>query len=201
MKHRRWTPEEKQFIEDNIAGRSYKNFADLFNKHFGLEISLNALRTACCRQGLYNGMPSRFGYGRIPPNKGKKVKPPSPFKPGNTIRCVPIGSEFINYKGYTFLKIAQPSVWRRKHIVIWEASNGPVPKDHMILFADGNKSNMNLDNLLLVSRRELAAMNKKHLIFPDADATRAGLLIAKIIIQINNRTNMTQKYKMKRGVQ
>jgi hypothetical protein len=110
-----------------------------------------------------------------------------------------VGKETM-HKGYILVKIAEPNIWKHKHVLIWEEAHGPVPKGHVIMFADGNKSNMNLDNLLLVSKRECAAMNKKHLIFPDADATRAGLLIAKIIIQINDRTNMTQKYEKKRGV-
>jgi hypothetical protein len=95
------------------------------------------------------------------------------------------------------VKVAEHTKPKPKQRLIWEAANGQIPKDHAVLFADRNKSNMNLDNLLLVSRRELAVMNKKNLIFSDAEKTKCGLLIAKIIILTND---LLRKQKKERNM-
>ncbi len=64
----------------------------------------------------------------------------------------PVGSESINADGQVVVKVAEPSVWRLKHQVIWEAENGPLPKGSKLTFADGNQRNVALDNLVAVHR-------------------------------------------------
>jgi hypothetical protein len=141
----------------------------------------------------------RFGLSRPSPAK-KGVYPPELKvwweSGGRTKNWRPVESEFIDNKGYVVVKTRTGS-WKRKHILIWEAANGPVPEGHRIIFADGNKQNIRLDNLILLSNREMLLMNNKHLIFPDADATKAGLLIAKIIILAND---LERKEKGKGGM-
>jgi hypothetical protein len=107
-------------------------------------------------------------------------------------RCL-FGSEHLTKNGHTMVKTDYPGVWRKKHHVIWESTNGPVPEGHIVIFADRNKSNFNPDNLLLVSKRERVVMNQKHLIFPDADKTKVGLLVVKIIMLANERERETNK--------
>jgi hypothetical protein len=174
MTGHRYTPEEIQFIKDNIAGRTHAELLELFNRRFKTCITKKAMHGFLHRHKL----------------KNDRYNPP----------CQ-IGSEYV-HKGYVLTKIAEPNVWKEKHILIWEAANGPVTKGHVVIFADGNRRNFAPDNLLMVSHRELAAMNKKHLIFPDADMTKAGLLIAKIIIRTNDFTGTVRKYrKNRRGEQ
>jgi hypothetical protein len=164
MKQHHYTPEERQFLKDNVAGRSYAELTDMFNRKFNLSCSVIMIKNISSYFGLKNGILSKFHIV------------------GHYDRC-PIGQENIcNSKGYILVKIANPSVWRYKHKLVWEAANGPVPEGHVILFADGNKLNINLDNLLLVSTQELAVMNKRHLIFPAAGLTKCGLMIAKFIL-------------------
>ena len=52
--------------------------------------------------------------------------------------------------------------WRGEHLVIWEAVNGPLPKGHAIVFRDGERTHITLENLELVSRRELMRRNTVH---------------------------------------
>jgi hypothetical protein len=162
----RYTPEEIRFLESNIAGRSYAELAEMFNRKFNLSMTTMLLKTILYYYGLKNGRPGNVFYS------------------GHTRSRHPVGSECIDKSnGYTMVKIAAPSVWKAKHKMIWEEANGPIPEGHVILFADGNKSNFDLKNLLLISRRERMVMNSKHLIFPDAELTKCGLLMAKIILQ------------------
>jgi hypothetical protein len=169
MKHR-YTLEEIQFIKDNVPGRSCAELAEIFNRRFKTHVTKRAINMFFFNHKIRN-------HNYNPPQQ--------------------IGTEKTQ-KGYLKIKVST-NVWREKHILVWEAANGQIPKGHVVLFADRNKSNMNLDNLLLVSRRELAVMDKKHLIFSDAEKTKCGLLIAKIIILANDRTGKTRKHGKKRG--
>jgi hypothetical protein len=167
----RYTPEERQFIKDNAAGRTYGELTEMFNRKF---------KTTVTKKAINNFLNRRIRNGNYNPPQQ-------------------IGTERTK-NGYLLIKVST-NVWREKHTLVWEAANGQIPKGRVVLFADGNKSNMNLDNLLLVSHRELAVMNKKYLIFPDAEKTKCGLLIAKIIILANDLTGKTRKHGKKRGEQ
>jgi hypothetical protein len=89
--------------------------------------------------------------------------------------------------------------WRHKHITIWEAANGKVPRGHVVIFADGDKSNFALDNLILVSRGELVVMNRCGLISNDKDLTQAGKAVADIKLAIGGRKRGMKKRKKSRG--
>ncbi|WP_436702547.1 HNH endonuclease signature motif containing protein [Bacillus cereus] len=53
--------------------------------------------------------------------------------------------------------------------MLWEEENGPIPKGYVIIFGDGNRRNFQQDNLILVSKSQLAILNKNQLIQNDAD--------------------------------
>jgi hypothetical protein len=94
--------------------------------------------------------------------------------------------------GYAEVKTGH-SVWERKHTVIWKTANGKIPKGHVVIFADGNTRNLSLDNLLLVSRKELAVMNKNGLIFPHKGLTMTGKAIADLKMAITKRKRKVKK--------
>lgn len=122
------------------------------------------------------GLP-RNGYskGHIPANKGQKPEQwMSPeglarnvatrFEPGHKPKnWRPVGSERINIYGYIEVKVEDKQYgWRRKHQVVWEATNGPIPAGYNVMFKDGNRQNCSLDNLILVSNKEKMARNTIH---------------------------------------
>ena len=49
--------------------------------------------------------------------------------------------------------------YRYKHLAVWEAYNGPVPKGHVVRFLDGNTLNCEIENLALFTRSEHGYMN------------------------------------------
>jgi len=104
------------------------------------------------------------------------------YKPGmKHPRHVPVGSE-REKKGYIRVKIANPGVWKYKHVLIWEAHNGPLPPGHIVLFCDKNNRNFEPANLMAVSRAQLCVMNTCGLI--RGEATKCGKVIADIKIAI-----------------
>jgi hypothetical protein len=134
----------------------------LFNERFGLRITLKQMKTMADKHGLHNGIGSWNGYP--PPNNGKKHKPWI----GN---YRPIGTERVaHYDGFSYIEVKTGHhTWKRKHTVIWEKANGKVPRGHVVIFADRNRRNFSLDNLLLISRAELAVMNRFKLVSPIRD--------------------------------
>ena len=54
----------------------------------------------------------------------------------------------------------------------------------MLLFLDGNHENTSLENLMLITRAELAQLNQRNLIRDDADLTKSGVLVARLISEI-----------------
>jgi len=60
-----------------------------------------------------------------------------------------VGAETISRKGFILVKVAKPDVWRYKHHIIWEAANGPIPEGQKVCFADKDKRNFALKNLVL----------------------------------------------------
>lgn len=100
----------------------------------------------------------------------------------------PVGSKRVTVDGYTEIKTADPDVWDLYHRVVWEKVHGEKLKDDdVILFADGNKSNFETDNLVRVSRANLLYLNRNKLIFEDKDLTKAGVAVSKLHEKIYER--------------
>ena len=130
---------------------------------------------------------TRFKKGMTPWNNGIKtsLKPVNGFKKGNRPwHTRELFSERLDKDGYTIIKIAEPNKWMRKHRWIYEQKNGKIPEDSTIIFADGNKDNFNIENLVLVSRAELAILVRCRLISSVPELTKTGLNIAKIRIKL-----------------
>jgi hypothetical protein len=76
--------------------------------------------------------------------------------------------------------------WRAVHLILWESAHGPLPPNHAVAFKNGDKADIRLDNLELITRRELMARNTVHnLPKPVAQAIQ---LLGQVRRQINRRT-------------
>lgn len=190
MKHH-YTSEQKEFIKTNIVGRTSNELTEMFNKRFGLDLKVSQIRAFIKNNKLKSGLNTNFKKGHIPHNKGKKGVggwEPTQFKPGHKpYNYKPVGSERVNSDGYVDVKVADPNKWKPKHQLVWEKENGPVPTGHVVIFGDGNRRNFDINNLILVSRKQLAILNKNNLIQNDADLTRTGIIVADIYRKIGER--------------
>ncbi|HBV97757.1 MAG: phage protein [Peptococcaceae bacterium BICA1-7] len=193
-----YTPAQTAFLAENVEGRGNPELMKMFNAHFGLDLSLAQIKAYKKNHGLDSGLDGRFEPGHMPANKGRKgvflggeVAEACQFKKGNkSWNWVPIGSERVNRDGYVDIKVDDGKLqknWKGKHIIIWEEHNGPVPKGHAVIFGDGNRRNFDPDNLILVSRAQLAVLNKNRLIQDNADLTRTGIIVADIYRKMGER--------------
>ncbi len=187
-------PEEIQnFIEENHTGVGPKGMTELLNKTFGTNYTLMQMKSYYGNHNIDSGLKGYFPKGNIPANKGIKGyhSPGSEkewFPKGHiTINHKPVGSERIDVDGYTLIKTAEPNIWTPKHKVIWEEKNGKVPEGHVLTFLDGDRGNITLDNLSLITMAESLQITRLNLRSSNPEYTKTGILIAKVKIARNGR--------------
>lgn len=205
-RRRYWTPEEDGLLRTRYAREFTKAIAADLGRPtrsvyqraaaLGLRKDPDWVAENCRGLDPESGRDHRFRKGQAPPNKGVKGwdaggrSVETRFKPGARPHTwVPVGTEVTDRDGYRKRKIRDDAPtgmsrfnWQFVHILIWEAANGPVPKGHAVVFVNGDKADLRLENLELVSRRELMRRNTLHRYpKPLVDTIRAkGVLTRKI---------------------
>jgi hypothetical protein len=184
----------KKFIDEHYIGTGHQAMVDLLNQSFGTNFTKEQMKAYYARFKLDSGLTGRFPKGHVPANKGTHNGgwEPTQFKKGSTPHNrVPIGTERVDSKdGYIYVKIQDGHLnknWKQKHVMIWEKHYGPIPKNHVVIFGDGNKLNFEPENLILVTRAQLAVLNKHNLIQDNAELTKTAIVIADLKIKIGQR--------------
>lgn len=198
---RLYTKEIIEFIESNYKGKDNIELAELLNETFGLNTNADKISMVKANMKRRYGIDTRTGInkgcykkGHMPVNKGTKGMfnvggNKGSFKKGDIpINHKEVGSERINADGYVEIKVAEPNIWEHKQRVVYREHYGEIPKGYKIIFADGNKQNLDLDNLLLVSNKEELIMNRNKLIAKDKEITKSGHLIAKVMDKVYEKS-------------
>lgn len=184
-----YTEEEKRFFVEYVPGHRYVEIQQEFIKRFGWEISLGQVKSSIGRYHLNTGKTGYFQRGHAPSNKGKKMPKEvyekakaTMFKKGHVPKNYrPVGSERINVDGYIEIKVEDPRKWKSKHNVVWEQNYGEIPKDSVVIFLDGDKMNVSIENLKLIKRSELLIMNKQKMFSNNAAITETATNLARLI--------------------
>lgn len=199
MKRTPWTSDELATVRQLYADTPTAAIAAQLGRHVnlvyraaarqGLRKSADYMKGphACrLRRGDHVGAAYRFKPGQVPVNKG--VKHPRGWAPGRMSASQfrkgqkphtwnPIGHERITDEGYLQRKITDTGETRHDYVnvhwLVWQAVHGPVPKGHALIFKNGNRSDIRLDNLELLTRAELMRRNSYHNRYPK----EIGLLI------------------------
>jgi hypothetical protein len=85
----------------------------------------------------------------------------------------PVGTVLVDPDGYLRIKVreAQPGeacgfgnsrAWPQLHRHVWEAAHGRIPRGRALAFRNGDKRDTRLENLELLTRRQLMARNSVH---------------------------------------
>lgn len=148
----------------------------------GVRKSEEAMRQIHARTRF--GGERRYPDGRRTWNKGLRFQAggrsvETRFKPGScngraAELVMPIGSErWID--GYLWRKVAQrPGAsmrgnWRQVHHLLWEQAGRTIPRGYALSFRNGNRSDIRLDNLELVSRVDLMRRNSRQNLPPEVN--------------------------------
>jgi hypothetical protein len=98
--------------------------------------------------------------------KGEHRSPATEFKPGQAAHNrLPIGSVRVRRETHTgllraWVKVAEPNVWKKRAVVVWEAANGPLPRGHVVHHDDRDSLNDDLANLVAMTREAHVAEHR-----------------------------------------
>ena len=190
-----------EFVRDNSWGVSSKEMAEMVNEKFGADFTPTQMKAFRQRNGIKSGCTGWYQKGHAPGNKGKKLEEyvtdpervadikkriaPTQFKKGQkAINEYPLGTIAITSDGYKIRKRSMTGdLWERwefLHRAVWEEHNGPVPKGMTVSFRDSNRLNCDIDNLMLITKGEGAALTRLGLRSEDPDLTDAGLNLVRL---------------------
>lgn len=155
-----------------------------FNEQFGCNLSVDSIKAKCLRIGLKTGRTGCFSPGQKSWNKGLKGymgANSTSFKKGNVpLNHKPVGYERITVDGYVEIKTAEPNVFELKHRHIWEKQHGKTPENHVLVFKNMDKQDCRIENLMLISRAELARLNQSYRNLATPETNETCILLAKI---------------------
>jgi hypothetical protein len=123
------------------------------------------------------------------PNKGKKgyYSPGCEkgwFNSGNTPHnYLPVGTEITDSMGYLKIKTADPNTWKFKHKLMYLENHGSIPNDHIIIFLDNDKLNIDITNLKAITKQEHMEMIRSGLRTYDSELTEVGINVAKLKVK------------------
>lgn len=165
-----------------------KQLTEAFNERFGTQLSESAIKGTCKRNGWTTGRDGRFTSENRPTNGGcKKGGNQTSFKKGLQPRNKqPIGTERWTKDGYLQRKVTDTgntvNDYVEVHRLLWEEHNGPIPEGHIVIFRDGDRTHIELSNLMLISRGQLVVMNRTGLmrVEPELKPTAAAIAQLKI---------------------
>lgn len=181
-----WPDPVREFVLENNRGKSAVEMVELLKTAFGLSYTPGQVKAFRARNHLHSGLTGRFEKGLVPANKGKKgwCAPGSEkgwFRKGREPHNrASVGTEVLATMGYIKVKVAEPDVWKFKHIMEWEKHNGRVPDGCVITFKDGDHRNCSIENLMCISFRENSQLNGRKLRTVSPELTEAGLALVRL---------------------
>ena len=158
-------------------GHSYASVCGMAT-NLGLKKSPEYLSSIPARTGMLQaGREYRFPKGHVPNNKGLR-RPgwfrgrmrETQFKKGHfpfnrDPEFYVIGALRVNTDGYIDMRVRFASGskgWRALHRILWGDAHGPVPAGHIVSFKDGDRLNVELRNLKLISLADNMRRNTLH---------------------------------------
>jgi hypothetical protein len=132
----------------------------MVNKKFNASFTTSQLRGHCSYKGLTLG--------------GSLTR--------DWLKSLPLYSEYTSPANkYIIIKTGKGrNGWEYKHIWEWEKINGKIPKDHCLIFLDGNRQNTNIENLYLVSLPVRAALNKLGMRYNNPELTKTAIALMQL---------------------
>lgn len=155
-KSEHFTEDEERWLIDNYDNYStYDTLASEFNSTFHRSKPISAIREKCTKSLKLTGMDN---LGRF--KKGHDLKGQLPI---GTIRRMADGTRYIKVKdskhSYKMSGYQEP-YWLPIQKKVWQDHYGEVPEGKMVIFLDGNRDNLDINNLYCIDRKISAVMAK-----------------------------------------
>lgn len=176
-KRSKWSLDQEKIVADHYPNSTPEELFNMLSGAFdkrqiGHKAKILGIRKS---QGykLTHGISDsgRRASGSIPWNKGLRGFNPdggnreTQFKVGSIPpNHTPVGTTRIDHEGYVYIKVEEGlHKYRLLHREIWKKHHGEYPPKSMaIIFKDGNKQNCSIENLELLTRKQLMERNSVH---------------------------------------
>lgn len=206
-----WTKEMIDKLKELYPDNYTKDIAKIFNTTersvysqatlYGLKKSPEFRKMELGKQAerlRSSGVAHRYSKGHTPANKGvpmsddlySKVSQ-TMFKKGHTPHNTKFdGHERIDKDGYVLIRVKEGK-YVHKNRYVYEQAHGPIPKGMVCVFKDGNKRNFDIDNIILITKRENMLRNSIMNYPPELRDTMK--LVKKVKRKIGEIDNGNQK--------
>ena len=152
-----YTEEQDKWLIENYPKLGRNKTTAEFNKQFHTNKNVSSRRIHCIRLGLKVS------------DERKRIRAVE-----NTNRYHEPGT--IVKKDHDYLFIKKPDgKWEQLQRFIFSNSVGCIPKDHIIVFLDGNKQNFEPRNLVAIPRKYSAIMTKNNFWSEFSEITETGI--------------------------
>lgn len=185
MKHT-WTGSELRYLVSRypnlstvvIAVYLEVSISAVYNQAYALGLKKSDTFLSSPKSGRFDklsksGKRYRFAKGHVPANKGKKMPEHlrerirhTWFKKGN----LPNNTKFNGHvsvrldgdgRPYAHIRVSQGR-YELLHRHIWQQANGSIPEGKIVVFKNGDSTDLCLDNLELITRQENMLRNTKN---------------------------------------
>lgn len=151
-----YTKEQNDFLKENVVYYTFPKLTEVFNKRFETNVSIVSVRGQC------------ISY--LNARRGKNAFSAS---------TLPLGTEKIK-NGMIYVKVSETPYkrndrWIPKHWLIYKEHNGEIPNNYRIIFLDGNKMNLDVENLYAIPNKIHTMLNQNGWYINDRNS-----MIAKI---------------------
>lgn len=211
---RLFTPEQMSFIKSKYSLLTHKELASAVKARFYIDTKAGQIKSFVKNHGIVSGRSGRFERGNQPWNTGMKgqgiCKPNSGnYRKGMVPANIrPLGSERICSKdGFILVKVAEKNPYtghktrfRHKHVVVFEKDNGPVPEGMIIRLIDGDPTNCDPGNLMLVTRAEHLHLNRLGLNNYPNELKPTVVALAKLEVKTFSRQKKTRPGEKHAGI-
>ena len=204
-------------LSQDVTGSTRAGMLDRINEHFGWNMTLNQLKGYLSRNHIAlwgieagqfrKGHPSTKGvkmsaeqYRKCAATMFRKGHRPKSAVPVGTVVVAKVSSKRGGEELYYKKKVAEPNRWKLLHRLVWEEHNGPIPRNHVITFLDGNWRNCDISNLMCISMGANCRANQDGLRFEgDPELTRSGLLVSELKTQAIKAEKKLRKGKRRKN--
>lgn len=150
-----YTDKEIRFLKKKYKGRTYDELTDLFNKKFKRNVTRSQIKEI------------RKKYLPI----GTNMKNPA---------IAPMYKEYEHSRQVSIKVRSNKIITKARYV--WEKKRGPIPDNCSIIHLDGNYRNNKVNNLALVSNKQLALLNRSQLCTNNKLLTKTGIKIVNLMI-------------------
>lgn len=159
------TDEQVQFIKNNYKNTYNSDLLKMFNAKFKTNLAIQQLKYIKNKYKLHSGI-----------NGTEKS----------------MYHERPTYNGFIEIKVHNDSSLRSNYIpkahYVWEQHYGtPVPKDCYITYLDGNRANLDINNLALINKNTLRYVNLRQMRTKNKDIDKTLLMAVDLQIKANQR--------------